>query len=115
MFANLAAVRRNLGGRTSGGEQQMLAIARTLMGNPALILLDEPSEGLAPRIVEHLAAMISDLRAAGLTVLLSEQNLRLAKQVADQAAIMESGQIRWTGPMADFVADTDAQKEFLRV
>jgi len=115
LFPNLAQVRRNLGGRTSGGEQQMLAIARTLMGNPALILLDEPSEGLAPRIVEHLAAMIADLRAAGLTVLLSEQNLRLAKQVADQAAVMESGQIRWTDPMTDFAADTNAQRKFLRV
>ncbi len=115
LFPNLARVRRNLGGRTSGGEQQMLAIARTLMGNPALILLDEPSEGLAPRIVEHLAAMIADLRSAGLTVLLSEQNLRLATQVADRAAVMESGQIRWTGPMAAFAADTDAQKAFLRV
>ena len=115
LFPNLAQARRNLGGRISGGEQQMLAIARTLMGNPALILLDEPSEGLAPRIVEHLAAMIGDLRAAGLTVLLSEQNLRLARQVADQAAVMESGQIRWTGPMAAFAADTNAQREFLRV
>ncbi len=115
LFPNLARVRRNLGGRISGGEQQMLAVARTLMGNPALILLDEPSEGLAPRIVERLAAMIGDLRAAGLTILLSEQNLRLAKQVADQAAVMESGQIRWTGPMADFASNTDAQREFLRV
>ena len=115
LFPNLARVRRNLGGRISGGEQQMLAVARTLMGNPALLLLDEPSEGLAPRIVEHLAAMIGDLRAAGLTVLLSEQNLRLATRVADRAAVMESGQIRWTGPMADFAADTGAQKEFLRV
>jgi branched-chain amino acid transport system ATP-binding protein len=115
LFPNLARVRRNLGGRISGGEQQMLAVARTLMGNPSLILLDEPSEGLAPRVVEHLAAMIDDLRAAGLTVLLSEQNLRLARRVADRAAVMESGQVRWHGPMADFSADTAAQKAFLRV
>lgn len=115
LFPNLARVRRNLGGRISGGEQQMLAVARTLMGNPALILLDEPSEGLAPRIVEQLVTMIADLKMAGLTVLLSEQNLRLATQVADQAAVMESGQIRWHGPMADFATNPDAQREFLRV
>jgi branched-chain amino acid transport system ATP-binding protein len=114
LFPNLAEVRGRLGSEISGGEQQMLAVARTLMGNPALILLDEPSEGLAPRIVEQLARMILDLKAKGLTVLLSEQNTRFAERVADEAAIIESGHIRWFGPMAEFAADDQAQRKFLR-
>ena len=114
LFPNLGEVRGRLGNEISGGEQQMLAVARTLMGNPALILLDEPSEGLAPRIVEQLARMILDLKAKSLTVLLSEQNMRFAERVADQAAIIESGHIRWFGRMADFAANDQAQRKFLR-
>jgi branched-chain amino acid transport system ATP-binding protein len=113
IFPNLAEMRRRLGSRMSGGEQQMLAIARTLMGNPACILLDEPSEGLAPVIVEHLARTIRSLKSEGLTVLLSEQNLHFASHIADRAAIIEKGRIRYTGDMQALAADADVQREYL--
>ena len=87
LFPNLAALRRRPAGRTSGGEQQMLTIARTLMGNPRLVLLDEPSEGLAPVIVEQLARTIREIKAQGISVLLCEQNLHFAAHVADRAYI----------------------------
>ncbi len=89
----------------SGGEQQMLTIARTLMGNPSLVLLDEPSEGLAPVIVEQMAKTILDLKREGLTVLLSEQNLHFARAVADRALIIEKGRIRFAGTMAELMAE----------
>jgi branched-chain amino acid transport system ATP-binding protein len=113
LFPNLAALRRRPGGRMSGGEQQMLTIARTLMGNPLLLLLDEPSEGLAPKIVEAMADTILRLKAEGLTVLLSEQNLHFAARVADRAAIIEKGRIRYAGPMTDLVADEAVQHAYL--
>ncbi|MCW5700771.1 MAG: ABC transporter ATP-binding protein [Rhodospirillales bacterium] len=99
LFPNLTDVRRRLGGQISGGEQQMLTIARTLMGNPLVLLLDEPSTGLAPRITAQLAQAILDLRESGLTVLLSEQNLRFAAAIADHAVILETGRVRWSGAM----------------
>ncbi|MBV8537224.1 MAG: ABC transporter ATP-binding protein, partial [Alphaproteobacteria bacterium] len=89
IFPNLAELRDRAGARMSGGEQQMLTIARTLMGNPRTILLDEPSEGLAPRIVEQMALTIKALKSEGLTVVLSEQNLHFARLVADRAYIIE--------------------------
>jgi branched-chain amino acid transport system ATP-binding protein len=113
LFPNLAAMRRRPGGRMSGGEQQMLTIARTLMGNPLLLLLDEPSEGLAPKIVEAMADAILRLKAQGLTVLLSEQNLHFAARVADRAAIIEKGRIRYGGTMAALLADEAAQHAYL--
>ena len=85
----------------SGGEQQMLTIARTLMGNPRAILLDEPSEGLAPLIVEQMARTIHELKREGLTVLLCEQNLHFARQVADQAYVIEKGHVRRAGTMEE--------------
>src|SRR5882757_5243949 len=97
LFPNLAGMRDRPGGRMSGGEQQMLTIARTLMGNPACILLDEPSEGVAPVIVDQMAAAIRELKAAGVAILLSEQNLHFATEVADRAYIIEKGQIRFSG------------------
>ncbi len=115
LFPNLAAMRRRPGGRMSGGEQQMLAIARTLMGNPRLILLDEPSEGLAPVIVEQMAAAILALRAEGVTVLLAEQNLHFAGRVADRAAVIETGRIVWQGAMADIAADEGLRRAHLAV
>ena len=104
-----------LGGRMSGGEQQMLTIARTLMGNPAAILLDEPSEGLAPVIVEQMAATIRSLKREGLTVLLSEQNLHFAHVVADRAYIIEKGQIRYTGTMAELESNAAVREQYLSV
>ena len=94
LFPNLAERRGNRGKALSGGEQQMLSIARTLMGNPRLLLLDEPSEGIAPVIVEQLATVILRLKSEGLPVLLSEQNLHFARIVSDRAVIIESGAVR---------------------
>ncbi|HXY99455.1 MAG TPA: ABC transporter ATP-binding protein [Stellaceae bacterium] len=113
LFPNLATLRRRPGGRMSGGEQQMLTIARTLMGNPLLLLLDEPSEGLAPKIVEAMADTILRLKAEGLAVLLSEQNLHFAARVADRAAIIEKGRIRHVGAMAALIADEAVQHAYL--
>ena len=109
LFPNLRQMRDRPGGRMSGGEQQMLTIARTLMGNPRLILLDEPSEGLAPLIVAQMAEAILALKQAGVTVLLAEQNLHFAARVADRAAVIESGRIVWTGGMAALLADPAAR------
>ena len=87
----------------SGGEQQMLTVARTLMGNPLLVLLDEPSEGVAPLIVEQMANTIVELKKEGLSILLSEQNLHFARLVSDRAYLLEKGQIRWHGSMAQLM------------
>src|SRR4051812_13246649 len=99
LFPNLGRMRRRLGGLMSGGEQQMLTIARTLMGNPAAILLDEPSEGLAPVIVQQMAMTIRDPKREGLTVLLSEQNMNFPAAVADSAYLIEQGYIRAAGTL----------------
>jgi branched-chain amino acid transport system ATP-binding protein len=115
LFPNLAELRRRPAGRTSGGEQQMLTIARTLMGNPRALLLDEPSEGLAPVIIEQMAATISELKRDGLTLLLSEQNLAFAHAVADRAVIIETGQIRYRGTMAELAADEEIRTSYLTV
>jgi branched-chain amino acid transport system ATP-binding protein len=100
LFPNLAAMRNRLGGQMSGGEQQMLSIARTLMGNPSLVLLDEPSEGLSPLIVQQMATAVRALKAQGVSILLAEQNQRFAEGVADRAVILQTGRIVWSGPMA---------------
>jgi len=115
LFPNLGAMRDRPGGRMSGGEQQMLTIARTLMGNPSLILLDEPSEGLAPVIVEQMAHAIRALKAEGVTVLLAEQNLHFAARVADRAVVLESGRVAWAGTMAALQADEAARRAYLAV
>ena len=99
----------------SGGEQQMLTIARTLMGNPILILLDEPSEGLAPVIVEEMARTIRSLKAEGLTVILSEQNLRFAERVSDRAYIIEKGRIRYRGTMDELAANEAVRAAYLTI
>jgi len=113
LFPNLAGMRDRLGGRMSGGEQQMLTIARTLMGNPLLILLDEPSEGLAPVIVEQMAGAIVALREQGVSVLLAEQNLHFATRVADRAVVIEGGRIVWVGTMGELMADEGARASYL--
>jgi branched-chain amino acid transport system ATP-binding protein len=115
LFPNLGAMRDRPGGRMSGGEQQMLTIARTLMGNPRLLLLDEPSEGLAPVIVEQLVGAIAALKQAGVAILLAEQNFHFARQVADRAAIIESGALRWTGSMSALAGDQLLQERYLAV
>jgi branched-chain amino acid transport system ATP-binding protein len=115
LFPNLGAMRDRPGGRMSGGEQQMLTIARTLMGNPRLVLLDEPSEGLAPVIVEEMARTIRTLKAEGISVLLCEQNLHFAGAVADRVHIVEKGRIRYGGTMAELMADASARAEFLEI
>lgn len=115
LFPNLGRMKDRPGGRMSGGEQQMLTIARTLMGNPRLILLDEPSEGLAPVIVEQMANTIRELKREGLAVLLSEQNLHFSEMVADRAYIVEKGRIRYSGAMNDLMRDTEVRAAFLQV
>ena len=115
LFPNLAELRDRPGGRMSGGEQQMLSIARTLMGNPRLILLDEPSEGLAPVIVERIAHAIRALKREGVTVLLAEQNLHFASGVADRAVVIERGRIAWSGSLAALQQDTAARAKYLAV
>ena len=113
LFPPLAGMRERLAGQLSGGEQQMLTIARTLMGNPRIVLLDEPSEGLAPVIVQQIAATIVTLAAEGLTVLLSEQNLRFAVHVASRAAVIERGRILVERPIAEIAADDSVRAAYL--
>jgi branched-chain amino acid transport system ATP-binding protein len=115
LFPNLSDMRRRPGGRMSGGEQQMLAIARTLMGNPSLVLLDEPSEGLAPKLVEQIAHAILAMKRQGLSVVLSEQNLHFARLIGDRAVIIEKGRIRFSGRMAELDARPDIRDAYLVV
>ena len=115
LFPNLAEMRHRSAGRMSGGEQQMLAIARTLMGNPKLLLLDEPSEGLSPLIVEQLADTLLLLKREGTTMLLAEQNLHFARLVGDDAVILERGRVVWSGPTPALTADADAQQRYLAI
>lgn len=115
LFPNLAERRHNLGKQLSGGEQQMLTIARTLMGNPRTVLLDEPSEGIAPVIVDQMVLAIGEMKREGLSVLLSEQNMYFARRVADRACIIEKGAIRYDGTFADLDANPDISKTYLAV
>jgi branched-chain amino acid transport system ATP-binding protein len=115
LFPNLAERRNNRGKQMSGGEQQMLTIARTLMGNPKLLLLDEPSEGIAPVIVEQMAETLLEIKAKGLTVVLSEQNLHFARIVADRAVIIESGSAVFDGTFAELEAHPEIRDQYLSV
>jgi branched-chain amino acid transport system ATP-binding protein len=115
LFPILAERRRQLGGTLSGGEQQMLTIARTLMGSPALLLLDEPSEGLAPLVVETLSQQLTRLKASGLTLVLAEQNVRFVSELGTRVYILENGMVRYRGSMVDFLADEEARQAYLAV
>ena len=115
LFPNLGEMPGRPGGRMSGGEQQMLTVARTLMGNPRLVLLDEPSEGVAPLIVEQMADMIEALKRQGLSVLLSEQNLPFASAVSDRAYVLEKGQVRFAGTMDELQRDETVRRQYLTV
>jgi branched-chain amino acid transport system ATP-binding protein len=115
LFPKLAELARRRAGSLSGGEQQMLTVARTLMGNPRIVLLDEPSEGLAPVVVGALGEQIAALKREGLTILLSEQNLRFAARLADRAYVIEKGEIRWEGPIARLMADETIRRAYLSV
>jgi branched-chain amino acid transport system ATP-binding protein len=112
LFPALQPIQARRGGFLSGGEQQMLTIARTLMGNPDLLLLDEPSEGLAPIVVQQLGEQIKKLRQEGMTILLCEQNARFSLDLSDRLYILEKGQVRYSGTVADFHRD-EAYKSHL--
>ena len=115
LFPRLAGLARQRGGSLSGGEQQMLSIARTLMTGPRLLLLDEPSEGLAPVVVAALADNVAALRRQGLSILMAEQNVKFARRLADRAYIIEKGQIRFDGTMAALDADESLRRAYLSV
>jgi branched-chain amino acid transport system ATP-binding protein len=115
LFPNLGEMPDRLGGRMSGGEQQMLTVARTLMGNPYLVLLDEPSEGVAPLIVEQMVHMILELKSQGVSILLCEQNMHFAELVCDRAYVLEKGQICYEASMAELSANQDVRRAYLSV
>ena len=113
LFPNLGEMPHRPGGRMSGGEQQMLTVARSLMGNPYLLLLDEPSEGVAPLIVEQMAQMMASLKDQGVSILLSEQNLHFAELVCDRAYVLEKGQIRHQSTMAELAGNEAVRRAYL--
>jgi branched-chain amino acid transport system ATP-binding protein len=115
LFPVLATLRDRQGCFLSGGEQQMLTIARTLMGNPDLLLLDEPSEGLAPLVVEAMLAKIGDLKAQGLTILLAEQGIEFSLALADRVYVLEKGAVRYSGSAAGLKADRALLDQLLAV
>jgi len=115
LFPRLQEREKNLGTQLSGGEQQMLTIARTLMTNPDLLLLDEPSEGLAPLIVALLADMIIRIRAEGVTVLLAEQNLHFCAKVADRGYVIDKGSVKYEGKMSDLLGNEEIKEKYLAV
>ena len=115
IFPNLAEMRGRLAAHMSGGEQQMLTVARTLMGNPSLILLDEPSEGLSPKIVEQVAQAIIHVTASGITVLLSEQNMHFASLVSERAYVIEKGQIKFSGTIDSLRSNDDIRRNYLAI
>jgi branched-chain amino acid transport system ATP-binding protein len=115
LFPNLGEMPKRPGGQMSGGEQQMLTVSRTLMGNPYLVLLDEPSEGVAPVIVEQMANMILELKREGLSILLSEQNLHFAELVSDRAYVLEKGQIRFSGTISELARNETVRRAYLSV
>ena len=115
MFPVLAPLDARLGGYLSGGEQQMLTIGRTLMGNPSLLLLDEPVEGVAPVVVQELTRQIKALKTMGLTILFAEQNIHFATEISDRAYVIEKGHIRFHGTMAELAANAEVKQKYLMI
>lgn len=115
LFPILRSRRGQLAGTMSGGEQQMLTIARTLMGSPDILLLDEPSEGLAPLVVETLREQLGRLKKTGLTMVLAEQNVRFVSELGDRVYILENGMVKYTGSMEAFLADEEVRRAYLAV
>src|SRR5207253_9427322 len=113
LFPKVGEMRNRPGGRMSGGEQQMLTIARTLMGNPSMVLLDEPSEGLSPKIVEQMVDAIRAMKQEGVSIVVSEQNFHFAKLICDRAFIVERGRICFSGTMAELDARPDIRDAHL--
>jgi branched-chain amino acid transport system ATP-binding protein len=113
LFPNLAQMPNRLGAHMSGGEQQMLSVARSLMGNPLVLLLDEPSEGVAPYIVEQMGEMILALKRQGVSILLSEQNFHFAQWVSDRVYVLEQGQVKFQASMQSLSTDSEALKSYL--
>ena len=115
LFPVLQPLGPRLGGYLSGGEQQMLTIGRTLMGNPSLLLLDEPVEGVAPVVVQELTRQIKALKAMGLTILFAEQNMHFATEISDRAYVIEKGRIRFQGTMAELAANEEVKQKYLMI
>ena len=115
VFPLLQGMRGRMAGRLSGGEQQMLTIARTLMGNPSILLLDEPSEGLAPLIVQAIGALIRTLRDSGVCILLAEQNMHFCLDIATHATVVDKGQVVFRGGIADLQRDEGVKQRYLAV
>ena len=115
LFPRLQERRNQRAGFLSGGEQQMLTIARTLMGSPEILLLDEPSEGLAPLVVEMLEEQLSRLRADGLTMVVTEQNVRFVSELGDRVYVLEMGAVRYADAMSEFLRDDEVRRAYLAV
>ena len=115
LFPVLEPLDARLGGYLSGGEQQMLTIGRTLMGNPSLLLLDEPVEGVAPVVVQELTRQIKALKKMGLTILFAEQNMHFATEISDRAYVIEKGHIRFQGTMRELAANAEVKQKYLMI
>jgi branched-chain amino acid transport system ATP-binding protein len=115
LFPSLRRLDKNLGGFLSGGEQQMLTVGRTLMGNPDLILLDEPVEGLAPMVVKDLGEQILKLKGMGQTILFSEQNVGFAVMVAERAYVIDNGRIRYQGSIEELQDNDEIKRKYLMI
>ena len=115
LFPHLEPRDRQVGGYLSGGEQQMLTIGRTLMGNPSLLLLDEPVEGVAPVVVQELTRQIKNLKGMGLTILFAEQNMHFAAELSDRAYVIEKGRIRFHGSMQELAANQEVKSKYLMI